>query len=367
MFRQQIVKGAADGRRASVPPARPTPRPRSAASRAVAPWARALPIQFSLKVSRRGDPYEQEAERLAAQAVHSAGPQVQRKTCACGRPVGPEGMCDACRRQKQLQRKSAGEQSQSSAPPAVEQVLARPGRPLDPATRAFMESRLGHDFGSVRVHTDSRAAASAEAVQAKAYTVGQNIVFGAGQYPPGTASGRRLLAHELVHTLQQESGLLRQVQREEEENSSGSIVYICSKELDTSPIGSHAFFRIGGSSAGNPTISLQPIDARPGSDCWQGVPDRNYPSDYQAEGACEPTPISEECLEREFRAYPVGHYCTWGPNSNTFVGHVARNCGVADPDPAGATPGIGDSPPPGGTFAPSKWRTLLSCTTKACE
>ncbi len=75
---------------------------------------------------------------------------------------------------------------------------------LATADRAFMESRFGHDFSKVRVHADASAAMSAQSVNARAYTLGQDIVFGAGQYAPGTAQGRRLLAHELTHVVQQQ-------------------------------------------------------------------------------------------------------------------------------------------------------------------
>ncbi len=89
---------------------------------------------------------------------------------------------------------------------AVGHVAGVPaGRPICPADRAFMEPRLGHDFSRVRVHADSSAAA-AQSVDARAYTLGQDIVFGAGQYAPGTAQGRRLLAHELTHVVQQGGG-----------------------------------------------------------------------------------------------------------------------------------------------------------------
>jgi len=77
------------------------------------------------------------------------------------------------------------------------------GHPLDGATRAFYETRFGQGFGHVRLHTDWRAAASAQSINARAYTVGRDIVFGAGEYAPQTAGGRRLLAHELTHVLQQ--------------------------------------------------------------------------------------------------------------------------------------------------------------------
>ncbi|OBC00028.1 hypothetical protein A5784_21050 [Mycobacterium sp. 852013-50091_SCH5140682] len=83
-------------------------------------------------------------------------------------------------------------------------VVQTPGQPLDINTRRLMESRFGRDFSRVRVHTDPRAAASAEAVAARAYTVGPDVVFAAGQYGPGTERGLELLAHELAHTIQQD-------------------------------------------------------------------------------------------------------------------------------------------------------------------
>lgn len=78
------------------------------------------------------------------------------------------------------------------------------GRPLDPASRAFFEPRFGYDFGQVRVHTNARAAESAKAIKARAFTVGQDVVFGTGRYSPETTSGKRLLAHELAHIVQQQ-------------------------------------------------------------------------------------------------------------------------------------------------------------------
>lgn len=102
-----------------------------------------------------------------------------------------------------LQRKAANEAEPSSVPPIVHEVLSSPGQPLDSETRTFMEPRFGHDFSRVRVHTDAKAAESARAVNAMAYTVGRDVVFGAGQYAPWTFNGRQLIAHELVHTLQQ--------------------------------------------------------------------------------------------------------------------------------------------------------------------
>src|SRR5215467_6933383 len=93
--------------------------------------------------------------------------------------------------------------AQRTAPPIVHEVLRSPGRPLDAAARGLMESRFGHDFGNVRVHADDRAAESAQAVNAKAYAVGNNIVFNRGEYQPRSAAGLRSLAHELTHVVQQ--------------------------------------------------------------------------------------------------------------------------------------------------------------------
>jgi len=104
--------------------------------------------------------------------------------------------------------------TQLEVPESVDEVFLRsPGQSLDSSTRSFMEARFGHDFSRVRVHTDARANASADGVNAFAYTVGQNIAFRAGAYAPGTPSGQRLLAHELAHVVQQRGGALA-IQRE---------------------------------------------------------------------------------------------------------------------------------------------------------
>lgn len=102
-----------------------------------------------------------------------------------------------------LQRNARGDSPATEAPSIVHDVLRSPGEMLDTATRVAMASRFGHDFSSVRVHTDARAAESTRAVNARAYTVGRDMVFGAGHYAPHTPSGARLIAHELAHVMQQ--------------------------------------------------------------------------------------------------------------------------------------------------------------------
>jgi hypothetical protein len=113
-----------------------------------------------------------------------------------------DGPC-GCGHDDEPMRRSATGAGPVTAPPAVHDVLSSPGAPLDAGVRAFMEPRFGQDFSGVRVHTDAHTAASAQAVHARAYTVGSDIAFAPGAYSPGTAAGRRTLAHELAHTLQQ--------------------------------------------------------------------------------------------------------------------------------------------------------------------
>ena len=131
---------------------------------------------------------------------------LQRK-CACGNHGG--GSCGSCGGKKDsLQRTAINSTplSDNGAPPVVHQVLGSSGQPLDTSTRAFMEPRFGHDFSGVRVHTGAQADESARAVNAAAYTVGQNIVFSNRMFRPSEASGRQLLAHELTHVVQQSGG-----------------------------------------------------------------------------------------------------------------------------------------------------------------
>ena len=141
---------------------------------------------------------------VAAKPVLNPASGLLQRKCDCGQRTIVGGECEECRKDKgQLQRHSAGASNPGTAPPIVHEVLRSPGQPLDTQTRSFFEPRFGQDFSHVRVHTDSRAAESARAVNALAYTVGHNVVFGAGRYAPSAKGGAWLLAHELAHTIQQ--------------------------------------------------------------------------------------------------------------------------------------------------------------------
>lgn len=173
-------------------------------------------IQAKLEVTTPGDMYEQEADRVSEQMMRLPEPHSQHDSShRGGRPAcqntqsiqNPEGI-----HARQIR---TSDSRQVAVPSSVHDVINAPGRPLDQATRGFMEPRFGHDFSGVRVHTDARAAESARAMKAMAYTVGRSIAFGAGRYSPETAAGRSLLGHELTHVLQQSGGDSPRLQRQE--------------------------------------------------------------------------------------------------------------------------------------------------------
>lgn len=148
----------------------------------------------------------------------SASTGLLQRKCACGNHASG-GECAECGEKKlSLQRSTRNPELETrepdSVPPIVHEVRRSPGQPLDPATRAFMEPRFRHDFSQVRVHTDARAAESAREVNALAYTVGSNIVLASGQYSPTTLAGKKLLAHELTHVLQQSAAGPLGIQRQ---------------------------------------------------------------------------------------------------------------------------------------------------------
>jgi hypothetical protein len=161
-------------------------------------------IQTKLSVNKPGDEYEQEADRISEQVMRMPEAHLQR-ICACA------GACPKCQAERlghgyerlQTQRVGAGDWGQTGVPPLIHEVLHSPGQPIDSTTRVFMERRFGHDFSRVRVHHDGKAAESAKSINALAYTTGNHIAFSDGQYSPTTERGKQLLAHELVHTMQQ--------------------------------------------------------------------------------------------------------------------------------------------------------------------
>lgn len=190
-----------------------SPPPRHDLSRISVHPPAAAAIQTKLAIGKPGDEYEQEADRLAEQAVRMPEPQ-PRHVCSCG------GTCPLCRAEQQRaargivqrMRTGLGDARTTAVPPIVDQALRSPARALDPQASSFFGPRFGHDFAGVRVHDDATAADSARALNARAYTVGRDVVFARGQYEPATTSGRLLLAHELVHVVQQSGAAAPRVQ-----------------------------------------------------------------------------------------------------------------------------------------------------------
>lgn len=185
-------------------------------------------IQPKLRIGAPNDRYEQEADRVADRVMRMPEPSVQRQAECSGPTCNEE--------EEQIQTKSIGDQITpliqrqeepeeeeeseeeepvqakalpNKSPPVTThlhhqiQSMKGGGQSLSQSNREFFEPRFGRDFGSVRVHTGAKAAETAKSINARAFTIGKDIVFGGGQFSPATTTGRRLLAHELSHVIQQ--------------------------------------------------------------------------------------------------------------------------------------------------------------------
>jgi hypothetical protein len=169
-------------------------------------------FQAKLTVGPTDDVYEREADAVADKVMRMTDEaQVSPKIS----PLAVQRKCEHCMAEEDLQRKPGNANQVHEAPSIVNDTLANGGHSLDGDTRSFMESRFGYDFSGVKIHTGTVAAKSAQSVNALAYTSGNNIVFNQHQYSPATEHGRRLLAHELTHVVQQSGAPAASVQRQE--------------------------------------------------------------------------------------------------------------------------------------------------------
>ena len=176
--------------------------------------ARKTDTQRKLKVSEPGDVYEQEADKVAEQVMRMSGSN-HIHSIITNKKERIDRKCSACEMKKtdeeeekklNISRTSSTTtkiETSSEAANKISNVRSSPGSSLDHNTQVTMESGFGYDFGNVRIHADANAAESARSVNALAYTIGKDIVFGGGQYSPSTVSGRRLIAHELAHVVEQ--------------------------------------------------------------------------------------------------------------------------------------------------------------------
>jgi hypothetical protein len=183
-------------------------------------------VQRKLVVGAANDPSEQEADAMAERVMRMPAPGVEPLPIRSQAPATVRRACAACEaeEEKEVRRKPTGDDQIDGKlmgpKPEVSPTLERrirtlgTGTRLPPAEREFFESRFGHDFAGVRVHADAEAATLARDLNARAFTIGPNIVFGSGEFSPGNPSGRLLLAHELAHVLQQRPAPTSTVQRD---------------------------------------------------------------------------------------------------------------------------------------------------------
>lgn len=163
--------------------------------------------------------------------------------------------CDKCKKKKTLLQRASIQGAPDTVHPIVYEVLRSQGQPLDPSTRKFMEARFGKDFSHVRIYTDSKAAESANAINAIAYTMGRNIVFGPGKYTPHLNDGQKLIAHELTHVIQQfnhlenidsKNDIIRPQDAYEHEADMAAMDAMAGRTVHISPISSASIQRVAG-------------------------------------------------------------------------------------------------------------------------
>jgi len=183
-------------------------------------WAKNAPgrppfIQPKLSVNEPGDRYEQEADHMADQVMRMSDASIGRSSFFRPSESTIQRKCQQCEEEEKLQRKESSEAEVQSNGELDNYVssLGSSGQPLPESSRNFFEPRFGHDFSNVRIYNDANAARSAKSISAHAYTTGNNIVFNSGQFSPDSDNGKRLMAHELTHVVQQGQAS-QQVQRD---------------------------------------------------------------------------------------------------------------------------------------------------------
>ncbi len=182
---------------------------RTIGNQAVARLIKSGELQAKLRIGQPGDIYEQEADRVAEQVMRmpdvseAKDTRAQRKCPKCLK--GLTRLLGNDNKEKKLQAKETHDKTAEVTPQIETNInaLKGGGQPLPESTRTFYEERFGHDFSQVRVHSGADAKRSAREVNANAYTIGHDIVFGEGCFAPGTQDGRRLIGHELTHVVQQ--------------------------------------------------------------------------------------------------------------------------------------------------------------------
>lgn len=250
-------------------------------------------IQTKLKINSPNDKYEQEADKVAEQVMRMPEPNIQRKCTSCGKEeeetiqrkplvsqISPlvQRTCADCE-EEALQTKSKGNSGRMASSTLTQQIQSSRGngQAIDSNTQTFMATRFGHDFSGVRIHSGTQAAQMNKEINARAFTIGKDIYFNRNEYQPSSSTGKRLLAHELTHVVQQGEGNTNSaIQRSVSENYSrgNDDLSECDYEtaqifvvLDTSNFsGCDSSFDIGinyiATLKGDPT-DLQPVQIGP--------------------------------------------------------------------------------------------------------
>ncbi|MDP9075940.1 MAG: DUF4157 domain-containing protein [Bacteroidota bacterium] len=166
-------------------------------------------IQPKLTVNEPGDRYEQEADAVAEKVMRMTGPAINDNLFFPPAATTLHRKCKACEEEEKHVHRKEGDSDEAHGGHELDSYvssLSSGGQAMSEGSRLFFEPRFGHDFSGVKIHTNSEAARSAQSINALAYTTGNNIVFNTGQYSPESASGKKLMAHELTHVVQQGSG-----------------------------------------------------------------------------------------------------------------------------------------------------------------
>jgi hypothetical protein len=323
-------------------------------------------IQAKLKIGQPNDIYEQEANRIAEQVMRMSEPQLQRhpeeekdavlndsegtiQTKPIASQITPLVQRQVEEEEEELIQSKENSSSTAEVTSAIESninLLRGGGQPLSESVKIYFEPRFGHDFSHVRIHTDNKANELAKLINAKAFTTGKDVVFGAGQYSFNTSTGKRLLAHELTHVVQQNKESSKKIQKTNGE--SYSTVEIEGVTFYTSYFtGGEAIVGEARARMNNPIIrkayssQIQWFFTR-NSDLAGFTTEEQALQGWKKDTMCKEMPglgceYEDTGRNKKFKRwtnYPSGEGSVWWGNvytCNVFVYDVLYNCGLNPP------------------------------------
>lgn len=273
-------------------------------------------FQPKLSVNQPGDNHEQEADMMADKVMRMTNPANGKAPFFQPDITGIQRKCQHCEEEEKLQRKesSDGEVPVSNELNNYVGSLGSFGQPLSPNSKSFFEPRFGHDFSDVRVHTNAVAAKSAQSINALAYTIGNNIVFNTGQFSPKSDSGKKLIAHELTHVVQQGKGIsTKKIQRVMEYPKKGLDPWL-TEAVPQSPNPITPAPKTGPLPSEPKPYDPHPYDS--------GPYDKNPSSPKPPDQPSAPAPPAKPCPLSITGPDRVDHYC------NPYTPSDAQSCGI---------------------------------------